>query len=146
MLYGLLCKRSTLTRLWSLSGFRAACVLVDTWRIRTPFPSYETRNPIVPLCLSPQHSCEHILRPSGLTFGLRHLELFCLTRDPPPHPAPSPTLTLYGKGSWGVSVNGTWLKKFIYVYINMLPSSAREFASSVPGPPRSGLNLLWLLL
>lgn len=31
-------------------------------------------------------------------------------------PAPSPTLTLYGKGTWGMSVNGTWLKKFIYIY------------------------------
>lgn len=41
-----------------------------------------------------------------------------------------------------MSVNGTWLKKFIYVYINMLPSSAHEFASSIPGPPRSDLNLL----
>lgn len=103
-------------RLWSQSGFRVACVLMDTWRIRTPFPFYETRNPIVPLCLSPQHSSEHILRPSGLTFGLQHFELFCLTCDPPPHPAPSPTLTLYGKGSWGMSVNGTWLKK-IYICI-----------------------------
>lgn len=30
-------------------------------------------------------------------------------------PAPSPTSTLYGKGAWGVSVNGTWLKKCIYI-------------------------------
>lgn len=33
-------------RLWSQSGFRVACVLMDMWQIRTPFPFYETRNPL----------------------------------------------------------------------------------------------------
>lgn len=64
-------------------------------------------------------SSKHFLRPSGLPFGLRHFNLFCLTWDPPSQLLPQHWAW---KGTRGMNVNGTWLKKkkkSIYLHIKI---------------------------